>query len=45
MQITAIPRQPQVWRDPRAIALLIAASLTTMANATISPAPPDSSAC
>ena len=27
-----------VWRDPRAIALLFAASLTTMANATISPA-------
>ena len=27
-----------VWLDPRAIALLLAASLTTMANATISPA-------
>ncbi|MFZ1874297.1 MAG: MFS transporter [Chania sp.] len=27
-----------VWRDPRAIALLMAASLTVMANATISPA-------
>ena len=27
-----------VWRDPRALALLFAASLTTMANATISPA-------
>jgi MFS family permease len=29
-----------VWRDPRAIALLFAASLTVMANATISPALP-----
>lgn len=29
-----------VWQDPRAIALLMAASLTTMANATISPALP-----
>ena len=29
-----------LWRDPRAIALLMAASLTTMANATISPALP-----
>jgi MFS family permease len=29
-----------VWRDPRAIALLMAASLTTMANAAISPALP-----
>lgn len=29
-----------VWRDRRAIALLMAASLTTMANATISPALP-----
>lgn len=29
-----------VWRDPRAITLLMAASLTTMANATISPALP-----
>ncbi|WON76713.1 MFS transporter [Serratia sp. UGAL515B_01] len=27
-----------VWRDPKAIALLMAASLTVMANATISPA-------
>ena len=40
MTITPIPRQPQVWQDPRAIALLMAASLTTMANATISPALP-----
>jgi len=40
MAITTIPRQTQVWRDPRAIALLMAASLTTMANATISPALP-----
>ena len=29
-----------IWRDRRAIALLMAASLTTMANATISPALP-----
>ena len=28
------------WRDPRVLALLMAASLTTMANATISPALP-----
>jgi MFS family permease len=34
----ATPRP--VWRDNRAIALLMAASLTTMANATISPALP-----
>jgi MFS family permease len=40
MIITTIPRQTQIWRDPRAIALLMAASLTTMANATISPALP-----
>jgi MFS family permease len=32
-------RRP-VWHDPRAVALLMAASLTTMANATISPALP-----
>lgn len=32
-------RKP-VWHDPRAVALLMAASLTTMANATISPALP-----
>lgn len=31
---------PQLARDPRAIALLLAASLTVMANATISPALP-----
>lgn len=30
----------QVWREPRAIALLLAASLVIMANATISPALP-----
>ncbi|GLO71867.1 MFS transporter [Phaeobacter inhibens] len=29
-----------IWRDPRAIALLLAATLTIMANATISPALP-----
>jgi MFS family permease len=40
MAITTIPRQTQIWRDPRVIALLMAASLTTMANATISPALP-----
>ncbi|MEE1611913.1 MFS transporter [Microvirga sp. CF3016] len=40
MATTTIPRQTQIWRDPRAIALLMAASLTTMANATISPALP-----
>ncbi|WP_332695553.1 MFS transporter [Bosea sp. (in: a-proteobacteria)] len=34
-----IGRRP-VWQDRRAIALLMAASLTTMANATISPALP-----
>jgi MFS family permease len=34
------PRQTGIWQDPRAIALLMAASLTTMANATISPALP-----
>ncbi|WP_246777175.1 MFS transporter [Microvirga sp. VF16] len=32
-------RKP-VWHDPRAVVLLMAASLTTMANATISPALP-----
>ncbi|WP_262297862.1 MFS transporter [Microvirga sesbaniae] len=40
MNVTTISRQTQVWRDPRAISLLMAASLTTMANATISPALP-----
>ncbi|MBJ6124646.1 MFS transporter [Microvirga splendida] len=40
MTITTISRQTQIWQDPRAIALLMAASLTTMANATISPALP-----
>ena len=40
MDVTAVPRHPQVWQDPRALALLMAASLTTMANATISPALP-----
>lgn len=33
-------RESPIWRDQRAIALLLAASLTTMANATISPALP-----
>jgi hypothetical protein len=40
MSSTTIPRQIKIWQDPRAIALLMAASLTTMANATISPALP-----
>ncbi|MBO9455709.1 MFS transporter [Paracoccus sp. R12_1] len=34
------PTEPSVWRDPRAIALMIAASLTVMTAATISPALP-----
>lgn len=34
------PTEPTVWRDRRAIALLMAATLTVMANATISPALP-----
>ena len=38
-QIAQTP-SPPIWRDRRAIALLMAASLTTMANATISPALP-----
>ncbi|QFU16089.1 MFS transporter [Microvirga thermotolerans] len=38
MERNPFPRP--VWRDPRAVALLAAASLTTMANATISPALP-----
>ena len=40
MDSKRIPRHVPVWRDPRAVALLMAASLTTMANATISPALP-----
>ncbi|WP_108818173.1 MFS transporter [Pseudovibrio sp. Alg231-02] len=36
-QVHVEPEQ-QVWKDPRAIALLMAATLTVMANATISPA-------
>lgn len=40
MENTLDMRPTQVWRDRRAIALLMAASLTTMANATISPALP-----
>ncbi len=31
---------PPLWREPKAMALLMAATLTTMANATISPALP-----
>lgn len=34
------PLQRPIWQEPRAVALLMAASLTTMANATISPALP-----
>lgn len=37
--ITEFPARP-VWRDPRAIALMMAASLTVMTAATISPALP-----
>lgn len=33
-------RERSIWQEPRAVALLMAASLTTMANATISPALP-----
>lgn len=40
MEIIHDTREKPVWLDGRAIALLMAASLTTMANATISPALP-----
>lgn len=40
MESIASTREKPVWQDPRAVALLMAASLTTMANATISPALP-----
>ncbi|WP_082766924.1 MFS transporter [Bosea sp. PAMC 26642] len=40
MENQIIKTRGPVWRDRRAIALLMAASLTTMANATISPALP-----
>jgi len=40
MESPDIKRERAIWQDPRAIALLMAASLTTMANATISPALP-----
>ncbi|MCP4565189.1 MAG: MFS transporter [Bosea sp.] len=40
MEAVLVPRQIPVWQDRRAIALLMAASLTTMANATIAPALP-----
>lgn len=40
MESIRVTRQEPVWQDPRAVALLMAASLTTMANATISPALP-----
>lgn len=40
METVLTTRQIPVWQDRRAIALLMAASLTTMANATIAPALP-----
>ncbi|MFC5422454.1 MFS transporter [Bosea eneae] len=40
MEAVHVSRQIPVWQDRRAIALLLAASLTTMANATIAPALP-----
>jgi MFS family permease len=40
MEATLPTRQIPIWQDPRAIALLMAAALTTMANATIAPALP-----
>lgn len=40
MENPDITGQRAIWRDPRATALLMAASLTTMANAAISPALP-----
>ncbi|MGX5733141.1 MFS transporter [Bosea thiooxidans] len=40
MKSAVAGREKAVWQDPRAVALLMAASLTTMANATISPALP-----
>lgn len=40
MEAILAKRQIPVWQDRRAIALLMAASLTTMANATIAPALP-----
>lgn len=40
MQNPAYRVETAVWRDSRAVALLLAATLTVMANATISPALP-----
>lgn len=40
MEAVHVSRQIPVWQDRRAVALLLAASLTTMANATIAPALP-----
>ncbi|MFV1594552.1 MFS transporter [Phaeobacter sp. JH20_36] len=40
MSVPAAPISDAVWKDPRALALLFAATLTIMANATISPALP-----
>lgn len=40
METVLTARQIPVWQDRRAVALLMAASLTTMANATIAPALP-----
>ncbi|APG45636.1 MFS transporter [Phaeobacter porticola] len=40
MSVLSRPDVPVVWKDRRAITLLLAATLTVMANATISPALP-----
>lgn len=40
MESLVSTRERPIWQEPRAVALLMAASLTTMANATISPALP-----
>ncbi|WP_293798168.1 MFS transporter [uncultured Bosea sp.] len=40
MESLAATRERPIWQKPHAVALLMAASLTTMANATISPALP-----
>lgn len=40
MEAVLVSRQIPIWQDRRAIALLMATSLTTMANATIAPALP-----
>ena len=40
MESLVSTRERPIWQEPHAVALLLAASLTTMANATISPALP-----